>query len=43
MRHYLIAYDILSSKRAYRVRNLVYEYSMGGDNAIKLSQKALEL
>ncbi len=30
MKHYIIAYDITSQKRAYRVRKLLYGYAFGG-------------
>ena len=33
MRHYLIAYDIYDSKRAYMVRKLICEYALGGQKS----------
>ena len=33
MKHYIVAYDILSDKRAYKVRRLVYSYAMGGQKS----------
>jgi len=33
-KHYVIAYDILSPKRAVRVRKLLYEYAFGGQKSV---------
>ena len=34
MKRYIIAYDILSPKRAYRVRKLLYSYAFGGQKSV---------
>jgi CRISPR-associated endonuclease Cas2 len=34
MKHYIIAYDITSQKRAYRVRKLLYRYAFGGQKSV---------
>ena len=34
MKHYIVAYDITSQKRAYRVRKLLYEYAFGGQKSV---------
>jgi len=34
MKNYIISYDILCSKRAYKVRKLVYSYSLGGQKSV---------
>jgi len=33
MKNYIIAYDILNVKRAYRIRKLVYDYASGGQKS----------
>ena len=33
-KHYVIAYEILSPKRAVRVRKLLYEYAFGGQKSV---------
>ena len=33
MKHYIVAYDIVCTKRAYRVRKLVYSYTMSGQKS----------
>jgi len=38
MKSYLVAYDILSDKRAFKVRKLVYSYALSGQkSALELS------
>ncbi len=32
-KYFIIAYDIFDTKRAYKVRKLVYEYAMGGQKS----------
>ena len=32
-KHFIIAYDIYDTKRAYRVRKLLYEYAIGGQKS----------
>ncbi len=34
MKHYIIAYDITSQKRAYKVRKILYEYTFGGQKSV---------
>ena len=44
MKHYIVAYDILSDKRAYKVRRLVYSYAIGGQKSaleVLLTKKEL--
>ena len=44
MKHYVVAYDILSDKRAYKVRRLVYSYAIGGQKSaleVPLAKKEL--
>ena len=33
MKNYLVAYDILSDKRAFKVRKLVYSYALSGQKS----------
>jgi CRISPR-associated endonuclease Cas2 len=33
MKNYLVAYDILSDKRAFKVRKLVYGYALSGQKS----------
>lgn len=33
MKQYIVAYDILNDKRAYKVRKLVYGYALGGQKS----------
>lgn len=33
MKHYIVAYDIVSQKRAAKVRKLVYSYALGGQKS----------
>jgi len=33
MKNYIVAYDILDVKRAYRIRKLVYDYASGGQKS----------
>jgi len=33
MKNYIVAYDILDVKRAYRVRKLIYDYASGGQKS----------
>jgi len=32
-KHFIIAYDIFDTKRAYRVRKLLYGYALGGQKS----------
>jgi len=44
-KHFIIAYDIFDTKRAYRVRKLLYEYAIGGQKSaleIPLERGSLE-
>ena len=34
MKKYIIAYDILNPKRAYRVRKLLFAYAFGGQKSV---------
>ena len=45
MKQYIVAYDIYCAKRAYKVRQLVYSYSMSGQKSaleVWLSKKELK-
>lgn len=45
MKHYIVAYDILSDKRAVKVRKLVYSYALGGQKSaleVPLNKKELK-
>ncbi len=33
MKHFIIAYDIFDTKRAYHVRKLVYDHALGGQKS----------
>ena len=32
--NFIVAYDILNSKRAYKVRKLIYSYAFGGQKSV---------
>ena len=34
MKNYIVAYDILSPKRAVKIRKLVYSYALGGQKSV---------
>jgi len=34
MKNYLVAYDIMNTKRASKVRRLVYSYALGGQKSV---------
>ena len=45
MKQYIVAYDIVCSKRAFKVRKLVYSYAMSGQKSVLevlLSKKELK-
>ncbi len=34
MKNYIVAYDIVCEKRAYRVRKFVYSFALGGQKSV---------